>query len=129
MHSSEYINALILRDLQADPTLIERELRCSDKKFTSLRAGAKASWWGTSPLEEFDHKHWGGEVSVRHLNGVLRERVNALALANKELRGFPYPTSHAFPSSLRAIMMLRQATIVQSAVRSSAPAQADAKHA
>ena len=59
--------------------------------------------WCAAWLDGLDRKRARGEVRIRQLNAVLHDRVSALELANKELEGFSYATSHVFLSPLRAI--------------------------
>ena len=59
--------------------------------------------WCAAVLDRLDRERLSGEARIRRLNALLRQRVGVLEVANKELEGFSYSTSHVLRTPLRAI--------------------------
>ncbi len=59
--------------------------------------------WCAALLDRLDRRRLAGEEQIRRLNEVLRNRVSALEVANRELEGFSYATSHVLLAPLRAM--------------------------
>lgn len=59
--------------------------------------------WCAKLLDGLERVRLGREAQIGELNAALRNRLHALEVANKELEGFSYATSHVLRAPLRAI--------------------------
>lgn len=94
------------------------ELRLTDEfvgLFTSDEFGAAAFavldivtlsaalLWSAALLNRLDQERLGGASQIIQLNAELRQHLRELEVANKELEGFSYATSHVLRAPLRAM--------------------------
>ena len=88
---------------QAGEMFISIEFGAATVAVAMMVSVSCALLWCAAVLDRLDRERLSGEARIRRLNALLRQRVGVLEVANKELEGFSYSTSHVLRTPLRAI--------------------------
>lgn len=88
---------------QASGLFVTSEFGAATVAVAMMVSMSCALLWCAAVLDRLDRERLSGEEQIRRLNVVLRQRVGVLEVANKELEGFSYSTSHVLRTPLRAI--------------------------